>query len=149
MNLTKYNQPKSVKPAGLFDNFLDDLFNSSMSDWMGNSMTTSNPSINIIEEKDAFLVEVASPGLEKSDFDIKIDNDQLIISATKEQKSEEKKENYTRREFNFSSFERSFYLPDSVDAAKVEANYNDGILRIRLNKKAESVKIEAKSISIK
>ena len=144
MNLIKYNRP-GISPFG---SLVDELFNYGLSDFLGGKHTTTTPSINIQEEKDRFLVEVASPGLEKKDFDIKIDNDHLIISAKRETKTEEDKENYSRREFNYTSFQRSFYLPDTIDAEKIEAKYEDGILTISLNKKEESIDKGPKEIFI-
>jgi len=135
MNLVKYNRNKHMPFGGLFD----DLINSSLSDFMGGTYVNSSPSINIIEENDRFLIEVASPGLEKKNFNIQIDNDHLIISAKKEEKSQEREDNCERQEFNYSSFERSFYLPETVDPSKVDANYQNGILTILLNKKEESI----------
>tara|TARA_B100000497_G_scaffold127480_1_gene169441 strand:+ start:862 stop:1299 length:438 start_codon:yes stop_codon:yes gene_type:complete len=144
MNLAKYNRP-STSPFG---SMMDEFFNSSLSDFVGGNYITTAPSINIIEQKDKFLVEVASPGLVKSNFDIKIDNDHLIISAKKETKTEEEKENYSRREFNYTSFNRSFYLPETVDSDKIDAKYKDGILTIALNKKEESIDNGPKEIVI-
>ncbi|MEE9374096.1 MAG: Hsp20/alpha crystallin family protein [Saprospiraceae bacterium] len=131
MNIIKYNSP--------FNTLMGDVLNSSISDFIGGEYVTSTPSINILEGKDKFLVEVASPGLGKSDFDIQIENDHLIISAKKEVKTEEKEDHYSRREFNYTSFKRSFYLPDTVDAEKVDAKYKEGILTISLGKKETSI----------
>ena len=144
MNLTKYNR-SSVSP---FTTLMDEFFNNSLSSFVDNNFVTTSPSINIMEEKDRFIVEVASPGLNKSDFEIKIDNNHLIISAKKESKTEEEKENYSRREFNYTSFSRSFYLPETVDSEKIDAKYKDGILIITLNKKEESIDNGPKEIVI-
>ena len=144
MNVQKYNRP-GTSPFG---SLLDEFFNTGLSNFAGNSFQSTTPSINIIEENDKFLVEVASPGLEKSDFDVKINNDHLIISAKKETKNEEENENYTRREFNYTSFNRSFYLPENVDSEKIDAKYKDGILTISLSKKEESVDKGPKEIVI-
>lgn len=147
MNLVKYNRTKPVRPV--FSTWFDELFNSSLSDFVGGSYVTNTPSINIIEENDRFLVEVASPGLDKDDFDVKIDNDHLVISASKENKTEDSADNFTRKEFNYTSFKRNFYLPDTVDGSMVDAKYKDGILTIELLKKVESVKAEPMEIKIK
>lgn len=144
MNLIKHNR-QSTSPFGTL---MDEFFNTGLSNFTSNNFLSTTPSINIMEEKDRFLVEVASPGLEKSDFDIKIDNDHLIISAQKEIKTEEEKENFTRREFNYTSFNRSFYLPENVDSEKIDAKYKDGILTISLSKKEESIDNGPKQIEI-
>ena len=122
-----------------FGGLLDEIFNSSLSDFVGGDFVSTSPSINIIEESDRFLVEVASPGLDKKDFDVQIDNDHLIISVKKEDKKDETQENYSRREFNYTSFRRSFHLPETIDAEKIDANYKEGILTITLNKREEAV----------
>ena len=122
-----------------FGGLLDEIFNSSLSDFVGGDFISTSPSINIIEESDKFKVEVASPGLDKKDFDVQIDNDHLIISVRKEEKKEDEKENFSRREFNYTSFKRSFHLPETIDAGKIDANYKEGILTIALSKKEEAV----------
>ena len=135
MSLVNYHR-RNNKPFG---GLLDEFFNTSISDFIGGDFVNTSPSINIIEESDKFLVEVASPGLDKKDFDVQIDNDHLIISAKRESKTEDSKENYSRREFNYTSFKRSFHLPETIDAEAINANYKDGILTIVLNKRAEDV----------
>jgi HSP20 family protein len=102
------------------------------------------PSANVIEDDNEFKIELAAPGMKKGDFKVDIDNGKLTISSEKEEEKEEKGDTYTRREFSFNSFCRSFLLPDSVDADKIKAKYEDGILRFDLPKKPE-----AKTLKIK
>ena len=111
---------------------------------------TSVPAVNIRESENDFQVEVAAPGMEKKDFNINLDNNVLTISSEKEEKKEEKdkKGNYTKREFSYSSFERSFTMPDSVDVEKIAAAYNDGVLNITLPKHQEAKIKPAKVIKI-
>lgn len=135
MSLVKYKRRRTP-----VNNLLDDFLNVSISDFLGNDFVSSTPSINITEHTDRFLVEVAAPGLDKSDFNVKVENDHLVISAKKSTNTDGgDKEEYTRREFNYTSFERSFYLPDTVDANKVSGEYANGILTITVDKNEESV----------
>ena len=149
MKSKKYNsKPSLFGTSDLFNNIFDDFFNTGVSSFSNKFFTDSTPSINIIEEDDKFLVEVASPGMNRDDFTVTIDNDQLIIEASTDSKSEEKDDRYTRREFNYSSFRRSFYLPETIDASQVNAEYNNGILSVSLNKKEESKKTPIRQIEI-
>ena len=106
------------------------------------------PKVNIKETANDFAVEMAVPGLKKSDFQIDIDNQVLSISTETKEDNEHKEENYTRREFGYSSFKRTFTLPESVNADKINASYNEGILSILLPKKEEAKQKPARSIKI-
>ena len=132
-------------------NWLDDIFNRDLIP----SVFTSNfntgitlPKVNIKETANDFAVEMAVPGLKKSDFQIEIDNQVLSISTETKEENERKEENYTRREFGYSSFKRTFTLPKSVNADKINASYNEGILSILLPKKEEAKQKPARSIKI-
>ena len=132
-------------------NWLDDIFNRDLVP----SVFTSNfntgitlPKVNIKETANDFAVEMAVPGLKKSDFQIDIDNQVLSISTETKEDNEHKEENYTRREFGYSSFKRTFTLPESVNADKINASYNEGILSILLPKKEEAKQKPARSIKI-
>lgn len=133
--------------------FLDDtwtnLFDWSDSDYLGVNMTM--PSVNIRETADAFLVEMAAPGMKKNDFHIELDNNILTIRSEMKNEEEVKEgERYTRREFSYQSFQRSFNLnKDIVDDAKINATYADGILSIHLPKKEEAKEKPARQIKIK
>ena len=108
------------------------------------------PAVNITEQKDDYQVSLAVPGLKKEDFNIDIDGNLLIVSSKKEDKKEDKEGRYTRREYSYSSFERSFNLPDEVNKDKIEAHYEDGLLKLFLPKKEESKKsVVSKHISVK
>lgn len=147
MNIVRVNpffQGKSLA------NIFDDVFNRSISDVMGNDFSVTVPSVNITEEKDNIKLELAAPGMDKNDFNISIDKDQLIISAEKEKQSEEKEENkWTRKEFNFSSFKRSFHLGEDINIEKIDASYENGILKLVLPKKEEAKETLPKLIEIK
>lgn len=98
------------------------------------------PAVNILEEKDSYKVSLAAPGLKKSDFDISLDGNMLTIKSEREESKEEKQAKYSRREYSYSSFSRSFNLPEHVNQAQIEASYQDGVLNITLPKKEEARK---------
>ncbi len=121
-------------------------WNRSLSDqfldlWDGDVIDTI-PSMNIRDEKDHYELELAAPGMKKEDFNVDLTGNCVTISSEKETKSKEKDGDYTRREYNYSSFSRSFTLPDSADGAHIEAKYQDGVLSLNIPKKAEAVKKE-------
>lgn len=119
------------------ENFLDSF----------NEDVKSIPAVNVKESNEFFQIEVAAPGLEKSDFHIDLDNDVLTISSEKEIKNEEKddKEKFVRCEFNYTSFKRSFVLPEFADSEKIKANHKNGILKIEIPKKEEA-KVKPKRV---
>ncbi|WP_159024063.1 Hsp20/alpha crystallin family protein [Formosa sp. L2A11] len=131
-------------------NLLDDIFNRELPSVFTSNFNTgiTLPKVNIKENADAFIVEMAVPGLKKSDFQIDLDNQMLSISTKTEEEKEQKEENYTRREFGYSSFKRSFTLPEGVDVEKINAKYNDGILDVFLPKKEEAKQKPPKTIKI-
>ena len=133
-----------------FDGLLNDLFTDEMSDAFRSNYNKgiTLPKVNIQEIEEAFKVDMAVPGFKKSDFSVSIDKDELVISA-KIKDGEEKKENqFTRREFGYASFQRTFVLPEIVDGDKIEAKYKDGILSVELPKKEEAKPKPARTIEI-
>lgn len=150
MTLVKYNpfKPYRSTPA---NSLFDDFFGRSLSDHLGTEFTSHTPSVNIAEKEDSYEIEVAAPGLGKEDFSIELDNETLIISGTKENKVEEdnKEGKYTRREFNYSSFKRTFQLSDEINRDAIEATYNNGVLTISIGKKEEAIKQAPKTVEIK
>jgi HSP20 family protein len=109
---------------------------------------TVEPALNIKETKDHFEIELAAPGFAKKDFKVTIEDGCLNISAEKKVTEEEKEKDYTRREFNYSAFERSLQLPETVKEEAIEARYKDGILSFNLKKKEEAGKKPAKVIEV-
>lgn len=108
------------------------------------------PAVNVIETKDNFMVSLAAPGLKKNDFKIDIEGNMLTISSEKEETKEETDAKFTRNEYNYSSFCRSFSLPDEVKREKIDAIYEDGILKLTLPKSEEFKKVAAvKHIAVK
>ena len=122
-------------------------------EWFEGGLTSrvlNVPAVNITENKDEFMVSLAIPGMKKEDFNIDIEGNMLTISSEKEESKEEKDEKYTRKEFNYSSFSRSFSLPDEVNMEKIDDRYVDGVLKLSLPKKEEAKKIAtSKHIAIK
>lgn len=110
----------------------------------------SFPAVNVLESENEFKIELAAPGLKKEDFKINVHENTLTISAEQKTGSEENKDNgkYTRKEFNYSSFKRSFTLPKTVDGDKIVASYNEGVLGLSLPKKEEAKPKEPRAIEI-
>lgn len=131
-----------------FDRFLEsDLF-----DWSNRNYSSTNttvPSVNVRESTDTFDVELAAPGFDKKDFNIELNNDMLTISSEKNMENETREgEKFARREFSYQSFSRSFSLPNTADAEKIKARYENGILRVTIPKKEEAKPKPVKQISI-
>jgi HSP20 family protein len=146
MNTIKINPMFPVKS---FTSVIDEIFSKGLNEFSGN-VTSTSPSVNIKEDKDNYTIEVAAPGLEKQDFNLSLEKEHLIISASKENSHESEEEGkWTRKEFNFSSFRRSFYIPETVDAENITAEYNNGILAVKLAKKEEVKEKAPKQIAIK
>lgn len=110
--------------------------------------THSVPSVNIKETDDHFNIEMAAAGMDKADFKISLDDNVLTISGEKKEEKKEENEKYTRREFSYNSFSRSFTLPENSDAEKIEANYENGMLKISLPKKVQDSTKKTKEIAI-
>jgi HSP20 family protein len=119
--------------SNIFDNDLGDFFGKRFSD----------PAANIIENKDSFQLEIAAPGMIKDDFKINLENNILTISVEVEDQKREEGKNYSRKEFYYGSFSRSFTLPKTIDLENIKADYESGILKISLPKKEEA-KVEVK-----
>ena len=138
MNLIKRQNP-------VFTSLIDDLFINQ--DW--NHISATVPAANIIEADDHFNIELAAPGKKKSDFTIELDEGVLTISSVTETKSTEKEGSFNSKEFGYSSFRRSFNIPETVSADKISASYKEGILTVSLPKKEEALPQPKKLISIK
>lgn len=110
--------------------------------------TQSVPSVNVKENGDSFIVEVAASGMDKNDFKIDVEDDVLTISAEKKQEKKDETEKYTRREFSYNSFSRSFTLPENVNGDQIKASYENGMLVIKLPKKEVADVKKGRQISI-
>lgn len=139
----------SSQMPSLFDRFLEnDLF-----DWSNRNYSNTNttlPAVNIKEDEDGFEVEMSAPGLDKKDFKVELNNNVLTISSEKKTENETKEgEQFTRREFSYQSFSRSFTLPETVESEKIKAKYENGILKLNIPKKEEAKPKPVKQIEIK
>lgn len=138
-----------IRRNTLFPNLADEFFGRDLlSNFFDTQTGISMPSVNIVESKEDFRIEIAAPGYEKKDFYIDLTNNVLTISSEKQGSNEHKEANYMRREFNYSSFKRSFVLPNTVDSEKISANYKEGILHLVIPKKEEAKEKPARQIRI-
>ncbi len=143
MNLIKYNPYGPMSKRNIFD----EIFNRSISDFVGTDFVMNMPSVNVVETETGYTIELAAPGLSKGEFKIDIEKDRLFVSSEKEVTEEVTERKFTRKEFNYSSFKRSFFLPKSIDRGAITANYENGVLSVVLPKKHEVV-IEEKGRTI-
>ena len=133
---------------------IDRFFDTDLFDWTSKNYSKTNttlPSVNGKENDHEFSIEVAAPGFDKNDFKIEVHNDVLTVSSEKQTENETKDESerYTKREFSYQSFSRSFSLPLTADGDKVEAAYDKGILTVSIPKKEEAKPKAPRAIEIK
>jgi HSP20 family protein len=148
MNTVKFNPFFQGRPFNLV---MDEFFNRNLSDIVGGDAPFSVPSVNIKEDSSAYHLEMAAPGFDKSDFSIKLEKNQIIISVEKEVKNEstEKEGKWNRKEFHYGSFSRSFTLPETANTDEINAEYVNGVLLLTIAKKEEAKEKEPKVIEIK
>lgn len=145
MSLVKRSEWPLLGNRTWLSNFIDtDKFFDS--DWVKN---LSMPAVNVKETEKSYEVELAAPGLSKKDFNVTAEDGTLTISSEKEEEKEEKGKSYTRKEFNYSSFSRSFTLPENANEEDIKAGYEDGILKLSVAKKAISQPKTKKAIEVK
>jgi HSP20 family protein len=148
MSLVQWNNLPAM--TNLFDDFLSrDLLN-----WgLANNSTTNTtiPAVNIKETADSFEVEMAAPGMRKEDFKVELDGNTLTISSERKTENEENEgERYTRREFSYQAFQRTFTLPKNVvDVDQINARYESGVLHLLIPKKEEAKQKPPRMIEIK
>ncbi len=135
MTLMRWHQRNPISDImnNFFDNDLADIFGKRACD----------PAANILENNESFNLEIAAPGMKKDDFKISLENNILTISADMEDQKREEGKNYTRKEFYYGTFSRSFTLPRTIDLEKIKAEYEQGILKITLPKREEA-RLESK-----
>ena len=141
-----------VRNSNQVPSLLDRFFDGEMFDWANRNFSNTNttlPSVNIKENADAFTVEVAAPGFDKSDFKLELNHNTLTISSDKKVEKETKEgEFFTKREYSYQSFIRSFTLPQIADGERIEASYENGILTVGIPKKEEAKPKPARTIEI-
>ena len=131
-----YSSPLS----GLFENIFGE-------EYLGREHAQFVPAVNLSEAEGTYLVELSAPGFEKGDFKIELKERVLIVSGKHQTEKEVKEKNFSRKEFNYGSFQRSFSLPEEINEEAIDAKYENGILKLTLPKK-EEVKKAAKEIKI-
>lgn len=142
---------KTRKNGDLFPSVLSDFFDTDKffnNRWLEREFQETLPSVNIRENGKEFNVELAAPGFNKSDFKINLEENVLTISAEKKEEKKEENERYTRKEFSYNSFSRSFTVPPTASGDKIEAKYNDGILKLSIPKKEEAKTLPKKEIKV-
>lgn len=141
-----------VRSGSQLPSLIENFFGRDMNDFFGQSAMQNVPAVNVVEHSDGFRIEVAAPGLKRDDFKINLNHNNLSISAYKEERSETpgnggngqsdgqsaERERYTRREFGYTSFQRTFMLPGSANAEDIQAKYEDGVLKINIPKREEA-----------
>ena len=140
MNLIRKQNP-------FFPSLVDELFNQERR-VRTSSISSTTPAVNIIEKDIQFMIELAAPGKKKEDFEIEIEDGILSISSSNKEDNTSEKETFTRQEFSYNSFRRSFTIPESVNVSSIEATYNEGILLIKLLKLEEALPQPKKLITI-
>jgi len=135
--------PFSISPIDRF--FRNDFFDF----WNEDRLVETVPSLNIKEEKNNYLMEMAVPGLKKDDFDINMEGNLLTVSCNKETETKDNgTDNFSRREYSYSSFSRTVTLPDYADSTKIGAKYNEGILTLTIPKKPEAQRVTGQKIKV-
>jgi HSP20 family protein len=129
--------------------FFGDVFDSIMNDsFLSDRLASRVPAVNIAETENEFHIELAAPGLKKEDFKINLDKNVLSVSADKKTENVEEGKKFSKREYSYNSFTRSFTLPETADQANIQAEYTDGILKLNVAKKEEA-KVQSREIAIK
>jgi len=145
MTLVKFNPEKNNVLMPGFNDVFESIFNDT---FFNDRMVTRVPAANISETPEKYHVELAAPGLKKGDFKLSLDRNVLNISVEQRSENNDNQKNYTKREFSYSSFVRSFTLPESADQNSIDATYKDGVLQIDIAKKEEA-KFVGRQIEIK
>jgi HSP20 family protein len=129
--------------------FFSDVFDSILNDsFLSDKLSSRVPAVNISETENEFHIELAAPGLKKDDFKISLDKNVLSVSADKKTENVEEGKKFSKREYSYNAFTRSFTLPEVADAGKIEAEYNDGVLNLKVAKKEEA-KVQSREIAVK
>jgi HSP20 family protein len=143
MTLVNFNN-RTRNTAPYFNNVFDSLFSDAVSK---SKLVDKSPNVNIHENETAYVIELAAPGLKKEDFQINLKKDTLSVWAEVKKDETQVSKDFTRKEFDYSSFARSFNLPDSADGDNITAEYKDGILSINISKK-DDAKLQHKEIVV-
>lgn len=134
MTLVKFNNNRNTLMPG-FNDVFESIFNDT---FFNDRMVTRVPAVNISETENNYHVELAAPGLKKEDFKLNLEQNVLSVSVELNNEQQETQRNYNKREFSYSSFVRTFTLPESADDSNINATYADGILGIDIAKREEA-----------
>jgi HSP20 family protein len=138
-----------LKNRNTWPGLVDEFFNGEwFPTFFDQDMHQSIPAVNIAENKDAYRIEVAAPGLNKEDFRINLENNVLTISSEKEEKKEDKEERFMRKEFSYYTFKRSFTLPSTINSENIQASHQDGVLQVIVPKREEAKEKPAREIKV-
>lgn len=145
MTLVKFNPAKNTSSVNpWFNDVFESVFNDSL---LTDRLVSRVPAVNIAEIDGDFQIELAVPGLKKEDFKINIDKNVLSISSEKKNENSQEGKKFSKREYSYTSFTRSFTLPETIDHNKIDAAYVDGILRLTIAKKEEA-KVQSREIAV-
>ena len=128
--------------------FKRDLFDFDM-DMPPSRLGINVPTANITENRKEYMIELAAPGLDRKDFNIELDEQTLTISAEKEMEEKKEEDQYSRQEYSFHSFQRTFYIPQAIKEDKIEAKYDNGVLKVTMPKQKEAQLKTVQRIEIK
>ncbi|HCF64507.1 MAG TPA: hypothetical protein DEU93_10440 [Chitinophagaceae bacterium] len=145
MTLVKVNRPLSRTFEGFMNDFFNDFPVAVSKTFREDVM--SFPPINITEKENAYQIELAAPGYDKADFKISMEGNVLNISSEKKDEQKEETDKSIRREFSYKAFKRSFTLDEKIDVEKIDARYENGVLKLELPKK-QATQATAKEINI-
>jgi len=146
MTLVKFNRSQRAN-APVMRTLFDELFHSFPT--LGDHSDGNNlPAVNVSESENAYAIELSSPGFTKEEFSIEVEEHNLIISGEKKTNAEVTEKNYTRKEFSYVNFKRSFNLPENANTEAIEGNYNNGVLHIEIPKLQTEQKV-SKRIELK
>lgn len=135
MKLVKVNPFGTIANFNTLANVVDEVMNRSLGEFVGSDALASTPSVNIVENATTYRLEIAAPGVEKEDFKINIEKDQLVVAVEKKTENEKKEgERFVRREFSYKAFRRTFRLPENINIEAINARYENGILYLDLPK---------------
>lgn len=136
-----------LRNTSIYPGWVDDFFSATHWPDMETKLRVTMPAINVKEDDDQYIIDVAASGMEKKDFKLELNHNVLTISAVKEEEKEEKKK-FFRMEFNYASFSRSFTMPNTIKEEGIKASYQDGVLSISIPKKEEAKVKPLKQIDI-
>jgi HSP20 family protein len=147
MNLVNVNPVNSGRTV--LDELFNDFFGFEPTSVRRNTCCNSEPLVNILEEKNKFIMELTVPGINREDIAIDVEKDQLVVKSKVEEQKESPEDNFTHKEFFYGNFTKKFHIPEMVDKDQIHARFENGILRIDLMKREEAVKKGPKHIEIK